>query len=290
MPYETPSGGVYDSGDFPRALDMALEMIGYDTLEQRRAEAKARGKLSASASARPLDSGTNNFAQSRYINPEAAVLGQQRGRDGQARHVRRDRRDARDDAAGAGTRDVGRTGRRRAARLLAGHRQRARRPRHVLELELGLLGHLREPVRRLRPVGRARRGDEARRADEGAGRHGARRCRSRRHRARRRLRAHPREPRGRPPVHGARRDHQRQQRRLPGRLRPDDERTPRLPAAVPAARLRPQVRQPHAHLRDADPRGSRSRSTRRRGSTSSSTTRSSTTAATASTPPSSRAR
>ena len=28
MPYETPNGCVYDSGDYPRAMDMALELIG----------------------------------------------------------------------------------------------------------------------------------------------------------------------------------------------------------------------------------------------------------------------
>ena len=36
MPYETPNGCVYDSGDYPRSLDMVLELIGYDTIEERR--------------------------------------------------------------------------------------------------------------------------------------------------------------------------------------------------------------------------------------------------------------
>ena len=45
MPYETPNGCVYDSGDYPRAMDMALELIGADSIEERRAEAAARGKL-----------------------------------------------------------------------------------------------------------------------------------------------------------------------------------------------------------------------------------------------------
>ncbi len=75
MPYETPSGGVYDSGDYPRALDMVLEMIGHDTLEQRRAEAKARGKLFGIGIGSTLDSGTNNFAQSRYVNPDLQFSG-----------------------------------------------------------------------------------------------------------------------------------------------------------------------------------------------------------------------
>ena len=75
MPYETPSGGVYDSGDYPRALDAALELIGHDALEARRADAKARGKLLGFGIGSTLDSGTNNFAQSTYLNPELQFSG-----------------------------------------------------------------------------------------------------------------------------------------------------------------------------------------------------------------------
>jgi len=53
MPYETPNGCVYDSGDYARCLDIALDLIGYDSLEERRRDAESRGKLLASASARP---------------------------------------------------------------------------------------------------------------------------------------------------------------------------------------------------------------------------------------------
>ena len=83
--------------------------------------------------------------------PRAAVLRQQRGRDGQARHLRRGRRHARHDAAGAGARDDGRAGRRRHPPLRRRHRERAGRPRQLLELACRLLGHVREPVRRHRP-------------------------------------------------------------------------------------------------------------------------------------------
>ena len=75
MPYTTPSGGVYDSGDYPRALDMALELIGYDALEARRADARARGKLLGFGIGSTLDSGTNNFAQSQYVNPALQFSG-----------------------------------------------------------------------------------------------------------------------------------------------------------------------------------------------------------------------
>ena len=64
MPYETPNGCVYDSGDYARMLDMALDLIGYDLLEEKRLEAAERGKLLGIGIGSTLDSGTNNFGQS----------------------------------------------------------------------------------------------------------------------------------------------------------------------------------------------------------------------------------
>ena len=75
MPYETPNGCVYDSGDYPRVLDLALELVGYRSIEERRREAAARGKLLGVGIGSTLDSGTNNFAQSRLINPELQFSG-----------------------------------------------------------------------------------------------------------------------------------------------------------------------------------------------------------------------
>src|SRR5207253_3056004 len=37
MLYETPNGCIYDSGDYAKMLDTALELIGYDELDSRRA-------------------------------------------------------------------------------------------------------------------------------------------------------------------------------------------------------------------------------------------------------------
>ena len=45
MPYATPVGMTYDSGDFALCLDTGLANIDYANFEKRRAEAKARGKL-----------------------------------------------------------------------------------------------------------------------------------------------------------------------------------------------------------------------------------------------------
>ncbi|HUZ14904.1 MAG TPA: xanthine dehydrogenase family protein molybdopterin-binding subunit [Gaiellaceae bacterium] len=75
MPYETPNGCVYDSGDYARMLDLALELIGYDGLGARREQAKANGKLLGVGIGSTLDSGTNNFGQSRMINPELQFSG-----------------------------------------------------------------------------------------------------------------------------------------------------------------------------------------------------------------------
>jgi 2-furoyl-CoA dehydrogenase large subunit len=75
MPYETPNGCVYDSGDYAQMLDIALDLIGWDDREARRADAAARGKLLGVGIGSTLDSGTNNFGQSRMINPELQFSG-----------------------------------------------------------------------------------------------------------------------------------------------------------------------------------------------------------------------
>ena len=45
MPYRTPSGALYDSGDYEACLDHALELAGYDALRQRVAAARTEGRL-----------------------------------------------------------------------------------------------------------------------------------------------------------------------------------------------------------------------------------------------------
>ncbi len=75
MPYTTPNGCIYDSGDYAAMLDQALELIGYEGLDERRRDAESRGKLLGVGIGSTLDSGTNNFAQSRMINPELQFSG-----------------------------------------------------------------------------------------------------------------------------------------------------------------------------------------------------------------------
>ncbi len=45
FPYQTPVAVVYDTGDYEPALNKAMELADYANFEQRRAEAKSRGKL-----------------------------------------------------------------------------------------------------------------------------------------------------------------------------------------------------------------------------------------------------
>jgi 2-furoyl-CoA dehydrogenase large subunit len=73
MPYTTPNGCVYDSGDYARCLDIALELIDYDSVRERRGE--QNGKLVGIGIGSTLDSGTNNFGQSTLLNPELQFSG-----------------------------------------------------------------------------------------------------------------------------------------------------------------------------------------------------------------------
>ena len=105
MPYTTPNGCVYDSGDYARCLDIALDLIGYDGW--RRAPGGA-GRVAEGDRDRDRLDARLRHEQLRPVaarEPGAAVLGQQRVGDGAHGAVRRHRRDARHGAAGPGPRD-----------------------------------------------------------------------------------------------------------------------------------------------------------------------------------------
>jgi 2-furoyl-CoA dehydrogenase large subunit len=75
-PYETPNGCVYDSGDLPRSLDIALELINADQWRERqRSLGHGSGKRIGIGIGSTLDSGTNNFGQARIINPDLPFSG-----------------------------------------------------------------------------------------------------------------------------------------------------------------------------------------------------------------------
>lgn len=74
-PYTTPNGCVYDSGDLPTALGKVLDLIDYDGARKRQAEAEGTKKRIGIGIGTTLDSGTNNFGQSRILNPELPFSG-----------------------------------------------------------------------------------------------------------------------------------------------------------------------------------------------------------------------
>lgn len=45
FPYQTASGGMYDSGDYEKGFELALDMGNYKEIEQKREDARKRGKL-----------------------------------------------------------------------------------------------------------------------------------------------------------------------------------------------------------------------------------------------------
>jgi len=75
MPYTTPNGNVYDSGDYPMMLERARQLVGWDDWQRKQAEARAEGRLVGIGIGSTVDSGTNNFQQVLYVNPEQVFSG-----------------------------------------------------------------------------------------------------------------------------------------------------------------------------------------------------------------------
>ena len=75
MPYETPNGCVYDSGDYGHMLTVAQQLIDWPAWGERIAQMRAAGRRVGIGIGTTLDSGTNNFGQSRIINPNSPFTG-----------------------------------------------------------------------------------------------------------------------------------------------------------------------------------------------------------------------
>jgi CO/xanthine dehydrogenase Mo-binding subunit len=75
MPYTTPNGCVYDSGNYPAMLKKAQELIGWEEWRKKIAAGRQQGRWLGMGIGTTLDSGTNNFGQSRIINPQAPFSG-----------------------------------------------------------------------------------------------------------------------------------------------------------------------------------------------------------------------
>ncbi|KAE8766095.1 xanthine dehydrogenase family protein molybdopterin-binding subunit [Georgenia thermotolerans] len=74
-PYTTVNECVYDSGNLPLSLRKVLELIDYEDARRLQAAAVGTGKRIGIGIGSTLDSGTNNFGQSRYINPNSGMSG-----------------------------------------------------------------------------------------------------------------------------------------------------------------------------------------------------------------------
>jgi 2-furoyl-CoA dehydrogenase large subunit len=61
MPYRTPTGGLYDSGDYPAAFDKALTLARYDELRRRQAHARAEGRYFGIGLALAVDPSVSNM-------------------------------------------------------------------------------------------------------------------------------------------------------------------------------------------------------------------------------------
>jgi 2-furoyl-CoA dehydrogenase large subunit len=87
FPYSTPTGGLYDSGDYEAALDLALERSGYAELCRRRDAARSQGRLHGVGIATVVDpSGTNLGYVSVATPHEQRAPG--REKSGSTEHVR----------------------------------------------------------------------------------------------------------------------------------------------------------------------------------------------------------
>jgi len=61
LPYRTPTGGLYDSGDYPAAFDKALAVAKYDELRRRQAAARAEGRWYGIGLAVAVDPSVSNM-------------------------------------------------------------------------------------------------------------------------------------------------------------------------------------------------------------------------------------
>src|SRR6266403_7097 len=79
FPYTTPNGCIYDSGNYPKMLELAKELIGWDAWREKQNDARKDGRMIGIGIGTTLDSGTNNFGQSQIVNPGAPFSGNSQG-------------------------------------------------------------------------------------------------------------------------------------------------------------------------------------------------------------------
>jgi len=87
FPYATPTGGVYDSGDYPRAVDMLVKNADYQQLRRKQREARERGEYYGIGVATIVDPSATNIG---YVGLATPAEERRPGRDksGSTEHVR----------------------------------------------------------------------------------------------------------------------------------------------------------------------------------------------------------
>ncbi len=75
MPYTTPPGAQYDSGDYPATLRTALERFGYAALRAEQARARAQGRLLGIGIATSVEPAGTNLASYELITGRRAASG-----------------------------------------------------------------------------------------------------------------------------------------------------------------------------------------------------------------------
>src|SRR5919108_5336206 len=70
MPYSTPSGNLYDSGDYPALLEGLLEKIEYDKLREEQKREREKGRLIGIGIVIGVEPGGRNAARDMAIFPE----------------------------------------------------------------------------------------------------------------------------------------------------------------------------------------------------------------------------
>jgi 2-furoyl-CoA dehydrogenase large subunit len=87
FPYATPSGGIYDSGDYHRALELALDNVDYERLRKEQRAARENGEWMGIGVATIVDPSATNIG---YIGLATPVQDRtaRRGKSGSTEHVR----------------------------------------------------------------------------------------------------------------------------------------------------------------------------------------------------------
>jgi 2-furoyl-CoA dehydrogenase large subunit len=87
FPYATPSGGIYDSGDYHRAFELALENVDYERLRKEQVVARENGEWMGIGMATIVDPSATNIG---YVGLATPVQDRtaKRGKSGSTEHVR----------------------------------------------------------------------------------------------------------------------------------------------------------------------------------------------------------